>query len=284
MKVLLTGATGFLGTHVIEVLLKKNCQIVASSADSEHAKGKNWYRKVQYIPLNLEFVEDEINYFEYFGKPDLMIHLAWEGLPNYKDEFHEKINLPRHYRLLSSLIFHGLKDLTVTGTCFEYGMHEGACKEDMEVHPDNAYGRAKNQLRLQLENLKKDRDFSLKWVRLFYMYGEGQDPNSIFSQLEKALERGDMEFNMSAGEEIRDFMPVEKVAKNIVAIAFQKSMEGVINNCSGVPVSINKLVDEFLSSKKKQIKINRGVYPYPDYEPLRFWGDAEKLKKIIGEN
>ena len=66
-----------------------------------------------------------INYYDYFENPDAMIHLAWEGLPNYKAAFHVEENLPRHYCIFKKLIEHGLTDITVTGTCFEYGMQEG---------------------------------------------------------------------------------------------------------------------------------------------------------------
>jgi dTDP-6-deoxy-L-talose 4-dehydrogenase (NAD+) len=280
MKVLVTGATGFLGYHVIHALLKKNCTIITTSSNLANAKEKDWYNKTRHIPFELSTFDDSINYYEFFDQPDLMIHLAWEGLPNYKSDFHEKVNLPRHVLFLTNLIRNGLKDLTVTGTCLEYGMEEGCLNEDMDVHPDNSYGVAKHKLRVELEGLKSKYEFSFKWVRLFYMYGKGQNPNSLLSQLEAALERGDEEFNMSGGEQIRDYLPVEIVAKNIVLIALQKSIEGIINNCSGVPVSIRDFVSDYLKSKNKKIKLNLGVHPYPDYEPMRFWGDAGKLKKI----
>jgi nucleoside-diphosphate-sugar epimerase len=135
-------------------------------------------------------------------------------------------------------------------------------------------------LRLRLEEFGKHFPFSLKWVRLFYMYGQGQNPNSLLSQLERALERGDQSFDMSGGEQVRDYLPVETVAENIVAIALQQETTGVINNCSGVPVTVNQLVESFLKKTNRTIKLNRGVYPYPDYEPMRFWGDAGKLKTI----
>ena len=75
-----------------------------------------------------------LNYFNFLKSPSL-IHLAWEGLPNYKAAFHVEENLPRHFPFLKNLIKNGLKDLTVTGTCFEYGMQEGSLQEDMEVFP-----------------------------------------------------------------------------------------------------------------------------------------------------
>jgi dTDP-6-deoxy-L-talose 4-dehydrogenase (NAD+) len=209
-----------------------------------------------------------------------LIHLAWEGLPNYKADFHLTKNLPLQKAFLSNLLQNGLKDITVTGTCFEYGMKEGILSEDMKCEPANPYAIAKNELRLSLEQLTMQYNCNFKWARLFYMYGKGQSPKSLISQLDKALDDGDAVFNMSWGEQVRDFLPVEKVADYIVAIALQKEVTGVINCCSGNPVTVKDFVQAYLNSRQQSIQLNLGFYPYADYEPMRFWGDDRKLKTI----
>jgi len=88
-------------------------------------------------------------------------------------------------------------------------------------------------------------------------------------------------FNMSGGEQVRDYLPVEKVAEYIVSIALQKQVTGVINCCSGEPVTIKDLVNDYLALKKQHITLNLGYYPYPDYEPMRFWGDNTKLLAVL---
>jgi nucleoside-diphosphate-sugar epimerase len=280
MKVLVTGATGFIGNYVVEELLRQNHHVVATSLNKQKAEKAVWYSKVTYVPLNLEDFTDSTDYYDYFHMPDIAIHLAWEGLPNYKDLFHEEINLPRHYAFLKNLIKNGLKDLTVTGTCFEYGMQEGCLQEDTPPKPGNPYGRAKNNLRERLEKYGETHSFCFKWVRLFYMYGKGQNPNSLISQLDKALEAGDKVFNMSGGEQIRDYLPVEKVTENIVNIALQNKVQGVINNCSGKPISVKNFVIDYLKKINKSIALNLGHYPYPDYEPMQFWGSVKKLSSL----
>ena len=281
-KILVTGATGFIGNYVITQLLQnENWQVIASSSSIKKATATEWFNRVSYIPFNLENFDDDVDYYQYFGKPDALIHLAWEGLPNYKAAFHTEENLPRHYSFLSNCITNGLKDVTVTGTCFEYGMQEGCLTENLETKPANAYAIAKNNLRKQLEQLQTDNDFYLKWVRLFYMYGAGQSPNSLFSQLDKALENKEPFFDMSGGEQERDYLPVEKVAANITEIATQNKVTGIINCCSGKPVTVKQLVLDYLQEKKQNIQLNLGHYPYTDYEPMRFWGDNKKLKTII---
>lgn len=281
MKVLVTGATGFIGNYVIEELLKNKLAVIASSANQEKAKSATWYSQVNYIPFDFNDVDLSINYYEFFNQPDLLIHLAWEGLPNYTSSFHEEVNLPRHLALLKNMVQNGLQDITVTGTCFEYGMQEGCLTEEMPTYPDNPYGKAKDQLRKELQYFQASQPFIFKWVRLFYMYGKGQNPKSLLSQLDNALANGETVFNMSGGEQVRDFLPVEKVAENIVAIALQKKVTGVINCCSGEPITVKAFVENYLQLNKKTIYLNLGYYPYPDYEPMRFWGDVTKLKSII---
>ena len=279
MKVLVTGASGFIGNYVIEQLLEKKHQVIATSFNEVKAKGKSWYKYVTYISYDIHSEASE-NLFEKFLKPDLVIHLGWGSLSNFKSQEHIDTILPAHYRFLKNLILNGLKDLTCIGTCLEYGMQEGCLSEDMPSNPTIAYPIAKHQLYQQLILLKRDFDFSLKWVRLFYMYGKGQSEKSILSLLDKALENKEETFNMSLGEQVRDYLPVEDVAKNIITFALQRSVEGIINCSSNQPISIKQLVAEHLKLKQKNIKLNLGYYPYPDYEPFKFWGDNAKQLKI----
>jgi dTDP-6-deoxy-L-talose 4-dehydrogenase (NAD+) len=197
---------------------------------------------------------------------------------------HLDVNLPGQYAFLENLLANGLKDLTVTGTCFEYGMQEGELKESLPALPQNPYGIAKNELRKKLEYLKGQLQFNLKWVRLFYMYGPGQNPNSLLSQLENALAARDKVFNMSGGEQVRDFLPVEQVAAYIADIALQDRIQGIINCCSGLPVTVKAFVEDYLKKTNRSISLNLGHYPYADYEPMRFWGNTEKLNKIINHD
>lgn len=280
-KVLVTGATGFIGNYVVEELLMNNYHVIATSADSEKVQVKPWYGKVEYISFNLADFVAAKDYYSYFNRPDLMVHLAWEGLPNYKSDFHITENLPRHKAFLTNLISYGLRDLTVSGTCFEYGLQEGCLSEDMEPNPSNVYAKAKNQLRLHLESLMSDKSMSLKWVRLFYMYGKGQSPNSLLSQLQSALDRGDTEFNMSPGDQLRDYLPVEAVAGNMVKIATQNIIKGIVNCCSGRPIQVKELVADYLKKKHASIRLNLGFYPYSDIEPKNFWGDTTKLNRVL---
>jgi nucleoside-diphosphate-sugar epimerase len=283
-KVLVTGATGFIGPYVIAALQNAGCAVVATSSSELTACTKSWFGSVQYFPLNFGQLDDAVNYQQYFGNPDAVIHLAWEGLPNYKESFHIEENLPRHIAFLNNLVQHGQKNITVTGTCLEYGLQEGCLSEALPAAPVTAYATAKDMLRKQLEQLQQQYAFELKWVRLFYMYGAGQNPNSLLSQLNKALRDGDAVFNMSGGEQVRDYLPVETVAEYLVHIILQRQVTGIINCCSGKGIAVKAFVENYLKENAKMIMLNTGYYPYTDYEPMNFWGDDTKLKKAIIAN
>lgn len=280
-KILVTGATGFIGSYVIEELLEQGFNVIVTSSNQKKAKQKNWFNKVTYLPLDFKTLDDNINYHEYFKQPETVIHLAWEGLPNYKDDFHINENLPRHKLFLQNLIKNGLKNLCVTGTCLEYGMREGELSEEMECQPTIAYAIAKNELRKYLQFLQYQFDVNLKWIRLFYMFGEGQSSKSLFSQLETAIENNDEFFNMSGGDQQRDYLPIKIVAEKIIKIVIQKNIDSIINCGSGYPVSVKQMVSTYLDHLNKKINLNLGYYPYNDYEPMAFWADTKKLNQIM---
>lgn len=279
MKILVTGATGFIGNYVIKELLKSALEVVATSRNVEKAKRYSWFSKVRYIPCDINKSQED--FFSYFERPGCMIHLAWEGLSNYNDLLHFERNVSVHYDFIKNMVQHGLGHLVVTGSCLEYGMQSGCLTEDLETKPTVPYGLAKDTLRKHLEHLFAEYPLTFQWVRLFYMYGEGQSKKSLLSQLETAIRNGEKIFNMSGGEQLRDYLPVEKVAEYLVGIAFQDKVQGIINCCSGKPVSIRKFVEEYLKEKGYSIQLKLGYYPYPDYEPMAFWGDNRKLQHIF---
>ncbi|HEV2355323.1 MAG TPA: NAD(P)-dependent oxidoreductase [Puia sp.] len=280
-RILVTGATGFIGSYLIPELLRAGHQVIATSAHEARARLQPWFPQVVYLPCDLSRLNPDLDYFREFGQPDSAIHLAWEGLPNYKASFHEEVNLPRQYAFLTRLINGGLRDLTVLGTCLEYGMREGCLSEAMQAAPTIPYAKAKDTLRRQLEAYRGRHPFVFRWVRLFYMYGRGQNPNSLFSQLDKAVADHEPVFNMSGGEQVRDYLPVESVAVYLIKLANQDRVVDIINCCSGEPVTVKQMVEAHLRRSGAEIALNLGYYPYPDYEPFRFWGDPSKLKTIL---
>ena len=280
MKVLVTGATGFVGRHLVAALLARGCEVRAVARNAETAACLPWINAVEFIAadihaptLNLDALTDGV---------DALVHLAWPGLPNYQALFHFEHNLMADYRFIKGVVEAGVSQVLVTGTCFEYGMQSGPLSEQTEPQPGNPYGLAKNTLRVFLQNLQRVQPFTLQWARLFYLHGEGQNPNSLLAALDRAIDAGDDSFYMSAGEQLRDYLSIETAAGYLAAILHQRDFDGVINCSSGQPISVRALVEQRLRARGASIQLNLGHYPYPIHEPMAFWGVADRLQQLLG--
>lgn len=280
MRVLVTGATGGLGELVINKLLDQNIEVIATSRTEEKARQCGFFSKVTYIPFDIS-KHNNSDLYSHFKKPDVLIHLAWDKLNEYKNEAHTSSILRENKNFISNLIDGGLKDLTVIGTCYEYGLQEGILKEDMLSKPVLPYPQGKNLLREFLEARQKEKSFSLKWPRVFYVFGEVKGRKNLYSLLMNAIKNKEESFNMSGGEQTRDFLSPAEIAERIVKIALQNKITGIINCCSGKPVRLKDFITDFLTKNNYKIKLNLGFYPYADYEPMETWGDVEKLNRIL---
>lgn len=279
MKVAVTGSTGFIGRHVVRDLAARDgIEVIASSRSASGAIG---------LPANVRHVGLDISApsagdYERLGSPDVLVHLAWSGLPNYRSPHHFESELPAQYRFLRLQVEAGLPSLLVTGTCYEYGMRCGELHESLVAQPANPYAYSKDALRRQLEFLRANGNLQLTWARLFYMYGDGQAGTSLYPQLMFAIGRGDASFKMSAGEQLRDYLPVTDVARQIVDLAIRRPNAGIVNICSGRPTSVRSLVERFLAEHGSSMALDLGRFPYPDYEPMAFWGSRARIDELLG--
>lgn len=279
MNVLVTGATGFIGESIIPILVSEGYSITATSRSIEKAKKQTWFDSVDFKEFSIGTDSNE-DIYTYFNKPDIVIHTAWDKLHDYKGLHHIEENVMKHYFFLKEFITNGTKNVNVLGTCFEYGMREGQLNENMSSEPTNPYGIAKNTLRIFLETLSNQHPFNLKWIRLFYSYGKASNSNSIYAQLMQAIQRKDEYFNMSKGDQLRDFIEFNKMIDNILKISIQDKITGIINCCSGKPTRVIELIQEHIAQHESTIKLNTAFYPYSPLEPMHFWGDVEKLNHI----
>lgn len=266
-KVIITGATGFIGQHLVPLFLEKNYDVTVLIRDKQKAKKFQWFQEVRLITFDMEQSDFEFSVDHGSG----LIHLAWDGLPNYKSNFHLEQNLPLSYRFIKSVIKKDINQVLVTGTCFEYGLKNGAIKSNLKTSPINQYGLAKDVLHKKLRSLSYEHNYILQWARLFYMYGKGQNSSSLLPQLDSAIDKNEKVFNMSGGKQLRDFLPIETVAEQIFELYVSKK-NGTFNVCSGKPISVKGLAQTKIKERGSSIKLNLGFYPYPDHEPMEFWG------------
>jgi dTDP-6-deoxy-L-talose 4-dehydrogenase (NAD+) len=278
MRIMLTGVTGFIGRHLVRELLKNRHQVIAVVRNLERAKEFDWFDKVTIIQADLH-----VNFLpvtQRINNVDALIHLAWPGLPNYNSNFHIFQNLIADMHFLKQTIDLGLPQLMVAGTCLEYGLKAGGLTEEMDTLPITPYGFAKDSLRKSLEFLQKEKGFIFQWMRFFYMYGEGQNPKSLLSQLDLAIDEKRDFFEMSIGTQLRDYLSVETVAENLCKVIESPELTGVINCSSGLPISVIDLVRKRCKDRNSSINLKTGIYPVPDYEPFQFWGVPDKLRSI----
>ncbi|CAI8933144.1 dTDP-6-deoxy-L-talose 4-dehydrogenase (NAD(+)) [Pseudomonas sp. IT-P74] len=281
MRILVTGATGFVGRHLVAALLTRGCAVRAVARNADTAQGMPWINDVEFVSADIHAADLDVSALT--DGIDALAHLAWPGLPNYRALFHFEHNLMADYRFIKGAVEAGVKQVLVTGTCFEYGMQGGPLSESTEPRPSNPYGLAKHTLHLFLQNLQQEHPFTLQWARLFYLHGEGQNPNSLLAALDSAIDAGEQSFDMSAGEQLRDFLPIETAAGYLAAIVHQRDFDGVINCASGQPVSVRTLVEQRLRERGATLNLNLGHYPYPSHEPMAFWAVTERLQQLLGE-
>jgi len=209
--------------------------------------------------------------------PSHVILLSWPGLPNYQEPFHVSRNMPACVHLLEQLVAAGLQRIVIAGTCYEYGMQNGPLQEDQATEPTNCYAIAKDCLRRTMANICEANNIACCWLRIFYPYGNGQNPKSLLPSLQSAIEEGAPSFAMSSGRQLRDFVAVEDVAQQLLLLATHPLAHGIYNGGSGQARSLRELVESKILELGGMIRVQFGIYPDRDDEPLAFWADMSRM-------
>ena len=274
IKVLVTGAGGYIGRFVVNALADKGCHVIA--ADIRPIENCNAADQVV-----CDIFSGEENLYEKLGSPDVLLHMAW--LDGFKHNSFRHIDyLHRHVAFIKSLLDSGLRQAAVMGTMHEVGYHEGAIDENTPCKPMSYYGIAKNALRQTLEILFKDYDGAvLQWLRAYYIIGDDINGNSIFSKICKAEQEGKELFPFNSGKNKYDFISINELADQISAAVMQKDVSGIINCCSGEPVALADRVEQFIKDNNFKIRLEYGAFPDRPYDSPAVWGSREKIDMIL---
>lgn len=272
MKILVTGANGYLGQGVVKKLLDDNHEVIAADFSVENIDDRA--RKIE---CDLFSAEDP---YEYFEQPDVLLHLAWrDGFVHYSDAH---INdLPKHYNFIKAFTESEIKKIAVIGTMHEIGFYEGSINENTPCNPFTPYGISKNSLRMLTETLCKQKGKHFQWLRGFYIVGNSQFGASVFSKITAAEKNGKEEFPFTMGQNQYDFIDYDDFCMQVSDAVSQDEILGIINICSGYPEKLADRVERFIRENGYKIKLKYGCYPDRPYDSKAVWGDSSKIETIM---
>ena len=276
MKVLVTGANGYIGSHVVETLLDHGFGVIGVDLDNFNIKDK----RIIFKPINILEECDSDDLFDRLECPDICIHLAWRNGFEHNSLNHFN-DLSAHFKFIYNLYSHGVKHFAIAGSFREYGNYEGQTFPDLYVKPQSLYSAAKLSLKKALEILFLNSDVCFQWFRPFTIYGDDEKNNSLFSKIIKWESEGKKDFPFVDGEQEYDFIEIHDLAFQIVSIISQVEIQGVIDCCSGVPVKIGDFINSFIEQRSLSIKPIYGAFQRRNYDTNVIYGNPEKINSII---
>ena len=278
MKLLLTGATGFIGSHLARLLVSEGCEVYAlTRTGSDLRRISDISPSLNIVPCNL-FAADRLDEQLEHIRPEMCLHLAWYTEPGkyLKSQANWQL-LAASLRLASKLADLGCRRFVGLGTCFEYDTDQGFLSESSVTGPRNLYAASKLSLFLVLEQLANITGMELAWLRLFYLHGPFEDERRLVPSVSLALLRQQVA-KVTPGEQIRDFLHVKDVAAAIWAVA-QSSLTGPVNIASGQPVSIKQIVEHIGAILNRPELIAVGAIPYGVSDPMFVCANNQRLKE-----
>lgn len=241
--VLLTGATGFVGRQVLRALGERGVRIrvvVRDGKQSQVAASKG----VETVVSTPDLFAETANWWAGVCEGiDTVIHVAWYAEPGKYLQSEKNLDcLAGTLQLAKGAIQAKVRRFIGVGTCFEYDLTGGTLSVDTPLRPLTPYAGAKAAAFMALSQALPQQDVEFSWCRLFYLYGEGEDPRRLVPYLHAKLVAGEPA-ELTSGKQIRDFLDVREAGRMIVEAALGGS-QGPVNICSGVPVTVRQLAEQ----------------------------------------
>jgi len=278
MKVLITGASGFVGSHVARLLVAEGCEVYALVRESSNRWRIRDILPSMYLRQSDLVAFENVNTYLQEIKPELCIHLAWYAVPGkYLNSQENLDSIQASINLLSQLAELGCKRFVGIGTCFEYDLSLGYLSESSLTKPITLYAATKVALSTILQQFAQITEMEIAWIRLFYQYGPMEDERRLIPSVISSLLRDEV-VKTTKGEQIRDFLHIEDVASAIWAVA-KSNVSGVVNVGSGQPVTVGQIALELGNLLGKPDLIHLGALPYRPNDPMFICANNELLRK-----
>lgn len=272
-KVLITGATGFIGQHCIPILMRHDFDVFATYRNKIL---EGWRDSVTWIQVDLLNDQSVINSFLESNHVDFLLHLAWDVTPKqYKNSPNNLKWLSASLELINSFIQNGGKRIVTAGTCFEYDFSGEILKEDTTpLRPDTLYGECKVAMFKVAQHYCNIKNVGYAHGRIFYLFGPGDDVNKVIPYVAKALLNGE-DATCSSGLQRLDYLYVKDVASAFVRI-LESDLQGPVNIGSGQGFLLRGLLEgvEALVSTEHKIIFDA---PKPTDQQV-IVADIERLK------
>ena len=259
-KVLVTGATGFVGRQVVRALSEKGMQLRLVVRAAKIARTDLLANYCEIVTTEDLFAESSKWWSEQCESVDTVVHLAWYAEPGkYLQSSKNMDCLVGSLNLARGAVQAGVKRLIGVGTCFEYDLSVGVLSVDTSLNPITPYAGAKAALYLGLKQWLQTNAVEFAWCRLFYLYGEGEDSRRLVPYLRSKLEKGEPA-ELTSGKQIRDFLDVVDAGRMIADVVLS-DQTGPVNICSGTPITVRQLAVQIADEYGRQDLLVFGARP-----------------------
>lgn len=265
-KILITGATGFVGRQVMNALSDwkvKLIPVVRAGKERNIISSSNIERITS---SNDIFLESERWWEKQCEDIDTIIHCAWYAKPGEYLNSEKNLDcLIGSLKMAKGAVNAGVKHIVGVGTCFEYDLTYSVLSVDTPLKPLTNYAASKTALYFELSNWLAIKKVKFSWCRLFYLYGDGEDEHRLVPYIKKQIESGQPAL-LTTGNQIRDYMDVREASEKIASIALH-SREGIFNICSGIPITVKQLAEKIADEYGARELLQFGARPDNNIDP-----------------
>ena len=277
MRVLLTGAGGFVGSQVARALVERGDEtLVVLRSSTPRDRIQDLVRRLRVLEADLEDESTLAGGFEGF-RPEIVLHAAWYARPgDYLTSPENLRSLNVTTRLAQRAFAAGCRRFVGVGTCLEYAPSDSRRRDADPVEPKTLYAACKLAAWQVVRSLAGQHGAQSVWARLFHVHGPGEAPDRLVPSVARAL-AGGQPFDLSPGDQVRDQLHVKDVADALVHLAAGEAT-GVFNVCSGEPVTLRQVATAVGQALGRADLLRFGARCYAPGELMFLAGDPARLR------